>query len=375
MEIERVAGVHSRKDSATTSSASSSKALDRALGGRPTRDGESPPRQASDDPPAGRVSDRESKTRLRVVDYNVAGGSPTHKANFEGKTSEYLAGQMVDEDADLATLQEVKVSRELGDFNLEIIEDLAEESLGKGWDANEEKARYYDASGRETTDELKATRVVYPMSNGQDSKELVVEKEQLEVPLEGSRPPSTRKVTVYRSTLDGEDGYSVVFGPSRVSKNSQYGNAVVLAPGSQLPRRADGRVDPGAIRMGQVGEDPDDREPRTALGVTFTASSGEEVNALSAHLTNRGEKERDEAIRSQYGKLADFSQAWYADDNVVIGADLNSSPGKDGFPSVDFEAYSSDGKDVVMSDGRVENEDRREKGGSDHYLVVTDVVL
>ncbi|MEW6281254.1 MAG: hypothetical protein AB1758_21770, partial [Candidatus Eremiobacterota bacterium] len=273
---------------------------------------------------------------------------------------------------------EVKVNPEEGDYNLEILEDVAEESLGDGWRVDEENARYYDAQGREITDPEQqpgAARVVYRASNGDESQELAVDMQQVEVPLEGSE--ETRAVTVYSSSPGGRPGHTVVYGPS-LEGSYQYGNAVVLAPGNELPRDSLGRVDPHAIHMALLGRDPDDDEPRTALGVTFTAG-GEEVHAVSAHLTNRkqGHEDRDQSIREQYARHEFFTRQWYGDNNTITGGDFNSVPGEDGFPEVDLEGVSVDGKDVVLVNrqDRIENAETRGRGGSDHALIVTDVVV
>lgn len=354
MDIERVSKVDSKTgpDSGRGVAPRGSRALDRVRGASTEARPEKP----------------RPENRLRVVDYNVAGGSPTHKDRFEAETSDYLARQIHQEDADMATLQEVKVNSKMGDFNREILEDLAKDKLGKGWDLNEDEARFYDAEGREITEkseQLGAARVVYTATQGDQSKEMIVDKEQVEVPLEGSDPPETRTATVYSSTLDGEAGHSVVFGPSIQEKGRQYGNAIVLAPGNEI----------SGIRMGQLGTDPGKGEPRTALGVTFTSRhTGEEVHGVSAHLTNtKGEPERERAVTEQYGKLRQLTQSWYANQNLVVGADLNSVPGQ-GFPNFDLDIFSSEGKDAVMAEN-VERSESREKGGSDHRLVVTDVVI
>ncbi|MBM3462357.1 MAG: hypothetical protein FJX76_09670 [Armatimonadetes bacterium] len=342
----------------------------------------------------------EDDQEIDVVNFNVAGGSKTHKGNFKDETSDHLADNIIESGAEVSTLQEVKVDDEMGDFNQEILTDLAERQLPDGYTLDRAHPTYYDAEGNPTDDAENAARITYTASYGDDAKspardgkpddcaggtrrggkpthDLIfeIEKETVDAPLESIRPGDHGRAnaTVYTSTLDGKPGYSVVFGSS--NRHGTYGNAVVLAPGCELARDAQGNP---AVRQQLLGQDPDDGERRTAIGVSFTTPDGNQAHAVSTHMTNQKDDDitRLVAIDEQYISLRKFSESF--GENLIVGGDFNSTPGEQDFPTageLGLNTAGFDGIDHILSDGNIDHADKKGKGGSDHELTVAEVTI
>ncbi|GEM_PF-3133398 len=202
-------------------------------------------------------------------------------------------------------------------------------------------------------------------------------------------PGVENPVTVYTSTLDNGEQYSMVYGNSKASNiepsgkgGGEYGNSVLLGPGSSIPRDEKGAIIPGSIKYQALGHDPSDGEARTAVGVNFKTKNGERATAVSAHLTadsKASKSEQQKAQREQYNALKNFASSFGS--NVIIGGDFNSAPGRNGVPSADDlglnQADDLNGIDhILTSRGVTEGStERKEGGGSDHEMVITDVTL
>ena len=186
--------------------------------------------------------------------------------------------------------------------------------------------------------------------------------------------------------------YKIAFGSS--NDRGTYGNSVVLCPGYKIK-------DIQREVLGQDSPEENDNgnpEDRTALGVILETPGGEEVSAVSVHLTNGQAEDRGEARNVQYQALSDFTQGLESQGPVLLGGDFNSKAGgqyaKEFFdflpfldpprhPEADELGWNdpdsdNDSIDRLYTVGDLEigeREEHKDQGGSDHNLIEWDVTL
>jgi len=300
----------------------------------------------------GIAKDRDAGEKSQVATYNLGGGNDKARERFD-QTARHLAGQVTGgaKAVDVTMLQEV--SKRGRDYNEDVLKEVFRAQLGEGFDGSEIKAQELDAQG-------KATR--YTVTNDQgETRYMTLERERLDQqgkPFSGEGEPP---VEVYSARMDNGRTHTMVFGASDTDKDSDYGNAVLLGPGYQLPRGADGKIDPKAINVVHLGDDPTDAERRTALSVRFKTPDGDTSTAISAHLSNGGDAAEKAARSEQYEKL--YAHAEQAGEGALVGGDFNSKPGER------HSGWWLWSKNYPKPEsGGLENANQR-RGGIDHVLV------
>jgi hypothetical protein len=241
--------------------------------------------------------------------------------------------------------------------------------------------------------------------------------------------PADNPITVYSAEISdpnqsGTVDYTMVFGknvlvkdnPNKPGPDPTYGagNAVLLGPNNVIKRDGNGKILDDQIKFGPyaAGErTPDQKEvtPST-LGVKVE-HEGRDVTFIAAHFYhkgfwarfNDGQNPQDPGNfrDQQYRELGSFVKDW-GGENVVVAGDFNSKPG-DHYGWFALDSYPSDkdlglkltdkdgGNDIdhILVSGNVEatgkttsrtevgGEDleKRQAGGSDHWLVQNTVVL
>lgn len=302
-------------------------------------------------PPADRVniSPEAREETVGVATHNLgAGNSDPEVSGREAfdQTRGTVAREVRSGNADVVMLQEVGVdgaNTEGRDNNEEILEEIFRQELPPGWDEADIERVSLDEHGVPVTEDGEPvydpeaypdTR--YTASHEGETQEMTLSRARYDEDGQPVEWDEEGAITTYEARMPNDDTYTVVFGSN--NEGGTYGNSVLLGPGYEL-QGAERRV---------LGNDPDDDEQRTALGVTFTTPGGEELSALSAHLTNGTDEDRGDARNDQYRALDDF-----ADDlggNVLIGGDFNSRAGGEyggGFwdflPGIDPPRHPSEG--------------------------------
>ena len=407
--------------------AESSAAL-RRLGGTPKSEPSSPagpPRRSAPPPPRD-----QGKERLTTATYNVAGGNATYHKNFEERTSNLAARELV-KGTDVMALQEVSINGKGGpiDYNREILKDVFAEK--HGLEEADIKSYFYDPQGDKQliTDAnreqaLKAERFSY--EGGGHRMELTLEQ----FDKDGNPKPyvvggkDDHDMTVYRAQMDDGEEYNAVFADSLRGKPQHgYGNTVILGPGMSI-RDEQGQVVPGSLKASQLGTDPElwkpesERETRAAVGVRFTTPEGQTATAFSAHLTTESissdkasdlrKNFSDEQVdrwrqqlpdqvrqqqRSQMRRLEEFARDFGGERNLIVGGDFNNrdvdsllspdSPLREGrsVHELDHLLYSQEtrSRDQHWVEGKKSRWDFLpfvdSPGYSDHEMLVEDITL
>ncbi|MCA9775905.1 MAG: endonuclease/exonuclease/phosphatase family protein [Candidatus Eremiobacteraeota bacterium] len=350
----------------------------------------------------------DSKESVGVSTYNLGAGNKdaSKKENFE-KTSDLLAEEVVNGDTDVALLQEVGVDGKRTqdrDNNQEILEDIFVKELGDEWEDSDISRQSLDEQGNPVKGEdgkpvydpekYADTQVTATREDGQ-SEDLTVTRERYDDsgdPVDWKDGPEKGAVVVYEADMGEGKDYKVVFGSS--NKHGSYGNSVLLGPGYEVKD----------VQREILGQDPPEEgdngnpENRTALGVTFETPGGEEVSAISAHLTNGQAEDRGEARNDQYRALDDFAESLEGRGPVLLGGDFNSKAGGeyakeffDFLPFVDPPKHpgadelgwndpnsGSNSIDRIYTLGEAEVGEREifeDQGGSDHDLIHWDVAV
>lgn len=349
----------------------------------------------SPSPPAGARS--QPAADFRAGTYNLAAGNEKYSKSFD-ESKRLAAEQVVSGQVNVLALQEVGVNGRNTrgrDNNEELLREIFRQELPPEFrDAEisqvslDEQGRPVMRDGRPVYDPEKYADTRYTALNDEgQSQHMTLTRERFdrqgrEVPF--ATPAGEAPTVVYSGHLEEEDKtYSVAFAAN--TENGSYGNSVLLAPGYEIED----------IQQHVLGHDPDDREQRSALAVSFRTPDGQEATAISAHLTNGGSQQQGDARVPQLRELSSFAGNF---DNAVILGDFNTYPGQaygrslwDFLPGVDPDhtpSASSLGMqdpdrgvrsiDRVFTKGDVSVGGRREldgRGGSDHDMVTWDINL
>lgn len=306
--------------------------------------------------------------KITTATYNLAGGNSRYGDNFQPRTSDLVAEQMVHHGVDVMSMQEVAINTANGnkshgplDYNREILQDVFAQTYGL--EDDQVKAYYVDRQGQLkpiNTPESQAAAMAsdhWVYEGGGHSMEVTAQQFDRDGnPLEFQHGGhGNQGITVYRAQLDNGEEYNSIFADSgSKSKDGQYGNAVLLGPGLSI-RDEQGQVIPGSLRATQLGTDPelwkspDDREKRTAVGVRFTTPEGQTATAFSAHLSTESidDSKAEELIAAgrdpeqvaewqavlpdrlaheqqmQMHSLEVFTREFGGDRNVIVGGDFN----------------------------------------------------
>jgi endonuclease/exonuclease/phosphatase family metal-dependent hydrolase len=360
---------------------------------------------------ADQKTKRDSKEDVGVATYNVGAGNEeaAKKENFD-KTRDLLADKIVNGDTDVALLQEIGVDGgKTGgrDNNQEILDEVFVKELGNGWEGSELSHQSLDEKGRPVKDKdgkpvhdpekYAGTQVTATNEDG-ESKDYTVTRDRYNDaggPIDWEEGPEKGAVVVYEADMGEGKDYKVVFGSS--NDGGSYGNSVVLGPGYEVK-------DVQRQILGQDSDEYDNEgklktpEDRTAIGVTFETPGGEEMSAISAHLTNGKAEDRGEARNEQYRALDSFAEELDSRGPVLFGGDFNSKAGgqyaKEFFDFLPFKDpprhpgadelgwndpdSESNSIDRIYTTGDLEVGDREEfedQGGSDHDLVQWEVAV
>lgn len=273
------------------------------------------------------------------------------------------------------------------------------ESLGADWEGATLSWQSVDDHGQELNFSPNAhatTRVTATLPDG-TTRTVDLKTERLDSTGEAFTGSGPAPATVTTMTLPPGRTYTLAFGASDASSDSNYGNAILLGPGRQIPRRDDGSIDPRAFEVITLGAD-EDGEVRTALSINARTPSGEDARFVATHFTAGGGQPDTLARQMQYRALFEHTRS-LGDQEVVVGGDFNSTPTRPAanfFESSVLERFSPPtyphtaegglrstdtglgGIDHVLHSDNVSTTGPTnvvEGGGSDHLLVETEVKL
>ncbi len=279
---------------------------------------------------------------MQAGNMNLGGGNKDARENFD-KIKKTVGEQVVNNGIDVATFQEVDVGtgRTGGkDYNKEILSGIFEADMG-GHDTHPVGDNKY-----ETT-----------LPNGEKATVTITQ----EKPEDGNGD-----VTVYTASYKNEKGedvqYQMVHGRSIDYDGGTFGNSVLLGPGQTLPRDENGKIQAGAIKVHEIGDDRGSRERRTALEVN--TADGQTV--ISTHLTAGSEDWQQKARSAEYRSLDEITKD---KPNVILGGDLNSAPG-DTYTVGGLGGWNPFGRDYKYPEpGDMGFKEATDGDGLDHILV------